>query len=114
MRWRMGVASFLAPVAVVMSAMAQTPGSDTVKAMVEKGATFLIDGIAYAFEPQPDGRYDGGQDGGGGTYRVDGKALCLTPQTYRQEICFMCPDGKKSGDTFAVDGVRGSAIATIR
>lgn len=113
MRWRMGVAAFLAPVAVVMSAMAQTPGSDTVRVMVEKGATFLIDGIAYAFEPKPDGRYAGGQGGVGGTYRVDGKAICLTPATYPQEMCFTCPDGRKSGDTFEVDGLRGAATVRI-
>lgn len=108
MRLMIGVAAFLAPVVAVMSAMAQTPGSDTVRAIVAKGATIVSDGVPYAFESKADGRYEGG------TYRVDGKALCLTPQTYGQEVCFTCPDGKKSGDTFEVDGPSGSAMVTIR
>lgn len=50
MRWRMGVAAFLAPVAVVMSAMAQTPGPDTMRGMMQKGSALLIDEIARAIE----------------------------------------------------------------
>ncbi len=114
MRWVVGIVAFLAPVAVVLSAMAQTPGSGTVRAIVEKGATFLIDNIAYGFVSKADGRYEGGPGNGGGTYRVDGKALCLTPQTFGQEVCFTCPDGKQSGDRFEVEGLHGSAILTIR
>lgn len=46
MRWVIGVTAFLAPIVIVMSAMAQAPGAQT----VEEGAALLIDRIASTID----------------------------------------------------------------
>ncbi len=45
-RWMIGVAAFLAPVVIVMSAVAQAPGSGA----VQTGAALLVDRIALTIE----------------------------------------------------------------
>ncbi|MFT3723958.1 MAG: hypothetical protein QM773_10255 [Hyphomonadaceae bacterium] len=50
MRWVIGVAAFLAPVAIVMSAMAQTHGTGRMQGVMQTGAAVLIDEIARAID----------------------------------------------------------------
>ena len=94
-------------------AFAQASPSETVRAALEKGAVFTIQGQTYEFMPKPDASYTNKQGRPVGTYRADGKRLCVTPGAFPQEICFTYPDGKTSGDTFEVQGDSGTATVTI-
>ncbi|HVY87552.1 MAG TPA: hypothetical protein VG942_01695 [Hyphomonadaceae bacterium] len=113
MRWKLGLAAFLSPSMLVAVALAQTPPSDTVKAVVAKGATFASQGRSYDFIAKGDGAYSDKAGKQVGTYRVDGRQLCMTPTTFGRELCFTFPDGKKSGDTFMADSESGGASVTI-
>jgi hypothetical protein len=113
MRIIVGIIASLAPMMIVLAAAAQTPASDTIQVMLEKGAVFQVDNVAYGFAPKADGSYGDGKGGPGGAYRVVGASLCLTPATYGQEVCFELPAGKKSGDTFDVQAADGQALVTI-
>lgn len=46
MRWMIGVAAFLAPVVLVVSAVAQAPGAEAARVVVQQSAAFIIDRIA--------------------------------------------------------------------
>jgi len=113
MRWRLGLAAFASPAIFVAVAIAQTPPSDTVNAVVAKGATFSSQGRSYDFVAKGDGVYADKAGKPIGTYRVDGKQLCMTPTTFGRELCFTFPDGKKSGETFDVESETGGARVTI-
>lgn len=113
MRIVMGIVASLAPMIIVLAAAAQTPTSDTIQKMLEKGAVFEVANTAYGFAPKSDNSYGDGKGGPGGAYRVDGSSLCLTPEAFGQEVCFEFPAGKKSGDTFEVSGPAGQAKVKI-
>jgi len=81
--------------------------------MLEKGAAFQVDNLAYGFAPKADGSYGDGKGGPGGAYRVVGASLCLTPAKYSQDVCFELSVGKKSADTFEVQAADGQALVTI-
>lgn len=95
-------------------AFAQAAASDTVKTVIEKGATFDMMGQAYVFAARADGSYADGQGQVAGKYRADGANLCVTPGTYPQERCFAFPPGKKSGDSFEAMSDSGPVKVTIR
>ena len=96
-------------------AFAQAPPSETIKAVLAKGAIFTVQGEDYEFVPKADGGYANIKGDAMGRYRVDGKALCITPDAYRSEACFELPEMKKSGDRFDVTNEHGQpAVVTIR
>ncbi|HEX5005770.1 MAG TPA: hypothetical protein VFV70_01580 [Hyphomonadaceae bacterium] len=96
-------------------AFAQAPPSDTIKAVLAKGAIFTVQGQDYEFIPKGDGSYANFKGDAMGRYRVDGRALCITPDAYRSEACFELPETKKSGDRFDVTNEHGQpAGVTIR
>lgn len=93
--------------------LAQAPPSETLKAVLAKGAAFTVGGDNYEFIARPDGSYTDRAGAKKGSYRVDGKSLCLTPVAYPQESCLMFPDGKSSGAQFDIQGDRGPVAVTI-
>lgn len=96
-------------------AFAQSAPNDTVKLILAKGAVFVANGQDYEFMPRPDGKYTNIAGAQMGAYRVDGSALCITPEIYRSEACFSIPAGKKPGDKFGVTNEHGQpATVTIR
>jgi len=54
MRTIVGIVAALAPIATVLAAAAQTRASDTIQAMLEKGAVFQVDNVADGFAPKAD------------------------------------------------------------
>lgn len=108
------LSALTAVVLAAMPALAQAPPSDTIKAVLEKGAVFSIQGQDYDFIAKADRTYADKTGASVGTYRADGPKLCVTPTTFGQEICFTYPDGKKSGDRFEAQGDMGAATVTIR
>jgi hypothetical protein len=113
MRWKLGVTAFAAPAVFVAVAIAQTPPTDTIKAVIASGAAFASQGRSYDFLAKGDGVYADKTGKIVGAYRVDGPRLCMTPTTFARELCFTFPDGKRSGDTFEVESDTGGARVTI-
>jgi hypothetical protein len=96
-------------------ALAQAPPSDTIKVVLQKGAVFTVEGRDYEFIPNPNGSYVDSKGTAMGRYRVDGGRLCITPAEYGTEACFEMPDGKRTGDRFAVTNEHDQpATVTIR
>ena len=114
MKTSIRLSAFTAVVLAAMPALAQAPPSNTIKAVLEKGAVFTIQGQDYDFVAKSDGTYTDKAGEVVGRYRADGQKLCVTPTTFGQEICFTYPDGKTSGDKFEVAGEMGAATVTIR
>jgi hypothetical protein len=83
-------------------AFAQAPPSNTLRAVLQKGAVFTADGRDYEFVPRQDGSYADIKGAVMGKYRIDGKTLCVTPAEYGTEACFDFPDAKGSGDKFEI------------
>ena len=54
MRTIVGIVAALAPIAIVLAAAAQTRASDTIQAMLEKGAVLQVDNVADGFAPKAD------------------------------------------------------------
>ena len=96
-------------------AFAQATPSETIKTVLAKGAIFTVQGQDYEFIPKADGSYANIKGDAMGRYRVDGKALCITPDAYRTEACFELPETKTSGDKFDVTNEHDQpATVTIR
>jgi hypothetical protein len=109
------IEAFVAVLLAAAPAFAQAVPNDTVKAILAKGAVFVANGQDYEFMPKPDGGYTSIAGAPMGKYRIDGAALCITPDVYRTEACFEMPDGKKSGDRFEAANEHGQiAQVTIR
>jgi hypothetical protein len=100
---------------IAAPAFAQTaaPPSDTVKAMTEKGIVIEVMGMPIDIAYKPDGTFAGMGGQLAGTYKTDGKKICLTIPGMIENQCQEYPDGKKAGDSFEVAGEQGSMKVTI-
>ena len=49
-----------------------------------------------------------------GTWRIEGDKLCTTSNFDANETCVAYPRDKKSGDSFALTGPRGTATVRIK
>jgi hypothetical protein len=90
------------------------PPSDTVKAVTEKGVFFDVMGMEIDMEFKADGTFTGMAGAFAGTWKADGKKLCLTIPGMVENQCTEYPDGKKSGDTFEVSTDNGPMNVKIR
>jgi heat shock protein HslJ len=105
----------LAAVLLAAPALDQTPPTDTVKAVVEKGVTMEVMGQAGDIEYKPDGTFSGFDGQFEGKYKTDGNKLCITVEAFGLiDQCTEYPDGKKSGDTFEIPSDMGPMKVTIR
>ncbi len=84
------------------AAPALAPPSDTLQAIVAKGMTMSIMGMAGDMTFTPDGNFSGFDGQFAGTYKLDGAKLCLTVPGMVENQCTEYPVGKKSGDTFII------------
>jgi hypothetical protein len=107
-------AALIAAPAFTQEAPAAAPASDTVKAMTEKGVLFDVMGMPIDMEFKADGSFTGMAGAFAGTWKADGKKLCLTIPGMIENQCTEYPDGKKSGDTFEVTTENGPMNVTIR
>jgi polyisoprenoid-binding protein YceI len=106
----------LAAALLAAPALAQTaaPPSDTIKAVIEKGVTIEVGGMSGTIDYKPDGTFSGFDGQFEGTYKADGKKLCITVPGMIDNQCQEYPDGKKSGDTFELTSDMGPLKTTIR
>lgn len=95
-------------------AFAQAAPSDTVKAVTEKGVVFDVMGMPVDIDFKADGNFSGMGGQLAGTWKADGKKLCLTIPGMIENSCTEYPDGKKSGDKFEVTGEQGAMSVTIK
>jgi hypothetical protein len=96
--------------------LAQTaaPASDTIKAVTAKGVTMSVQGMDFDIDFTPDGNFTGAGGQFAGTWKADGKKLCLTIPGMIDNQCTEYPDGKKSGDSFDITNDQGSITVKIR
>lgn len=93
----------LAAVFAASPVLAQTAPSDTVKLLLEKGATLNVpsQGMTGDITYNADGTFTGLDGVYTGTYTVDGSKLCSTaPAVGEDNNCVEYPSGLKSGDKF--------------
>jgi hypothetical protein len=96
------------------AAPAAAPPSDTIQAVTEKGVLFDVMGMEIDMDFKADGTFTGMQGAFAGTWKADGKKLCLTIPGMVENQCTEYPDGKKSGDSFEVASDQGSMMVKIR
>lgn len=106
-------AALIATPALAQDAPAAPP-SDTIKAVTEKGVFFDIMGMEIDMDFKPDGTFSGMAGAFAGTWKADGKKLCLTIPGMIENQCTEYPDGKKSGDTFEITSDNGPMNVKIR
>lgn len=100
---------------IAAPALAQTPApaSDTIKAVTEKGVIFDMMGMPIDMNFKADGTFSGMGGQFAGTWKADGKKLCLTIPGMIENQCTEYPDGKKAGDKFEITSDQGSMGVTI-
>jgi hypothetical protein len=108
----------LALVAALMAAPAfaqeAAPPSDTIKEVTSKGVFFDVQGMEIDMVFKADGSFTGMAGAFEGTWKADGKKLCLTIPGMIENQCTEYPDGKKSGDSFEVTTENGPMNVKIR
>ncbi len=94
-------------IALGLAAPAFAEDNDTLQNVVAKGAVVQAEMQGQALELtmtyKADGSYTaatGGQEIGGGTWKIDGDKLCTVSQL--GESCTAYPAGKKPGESFKV------------
>jgi hypothetical protein len=100
-------AAFLA-MAAAAPAQAGTP-----EEIVAHGMIVTFGGMDYDLTFTPDGKFTGLDGQVTGTWRIDADKLCTMPAG-APESCVVYPAGKKSGDTFEVTSLQGSATVKIK
>jgi len=96
------------------AAPAAAPASDTIQAVTTKGVFFDIMGMEIDMDFKADGTFSGMMGAFAGTWKADGKKLCLTIPGMVENQCTEYPDGKKSGDSFEVSSDNGPMTVKIR
>jgi hypothetical protein len=87
------------------------PPNDTIAAILAHGDAIDVGGMSFDLSFKPDGTFSGGEFAG--TYKVDGANLCITIEGVVNNQCTAYPAGKKSGDTFTIQGDMGPYTVTI-
>jgi hypothetical protein len=103
-----------APVFAQETPAPAAPPSDTIKAVTEKGVFFDVMGMEIDMEFKADGTFTGMAGAFAGTWKADGKKLCLTIPGMIENQCTEYPDGKKSGDSFEITSDNGPMTVKIR
>jgi hypothetical protein len=100
--------------AFAQEAPAPAPASDTIKEVTTKGVIFDVMGMEIDMDFKADGTFSGMAGAFAGTWKADGKKLCLTIPGMIENQCTEYPDGKKSGDSFEITGDQGPMNVKIR
>jgi len=90
---------------------AGAPPNDTIAVILAHGDSIDVGGMTFDLTFKPDGAFSGGEFAG--TYTVDGDKLCVTVEGVVNNQCTAYPAGKKSGDSFTVQGDMGPYTVTI-
>lgn len=109
-------AAGLCATAIAQTAPATTgaPPNDTVKLVIANGVSLDIQGMPIDMKYAADGTFSGAGGMFSGKYRTDGDKICISSDMLQgQELCSTYPAGKKAGDSFEIEGMRGSQKVTI-
>jgi hypothetical protein len=87
------------------------PPNDTLTVILAHGDSIDVGGMSFDLTFKPDGTFTGGEFAG--TYKVDGDNLCITIEGVVNNQCTAYPTGKKSGDSFTIQGDMGPYTVTI-
>ena len=102
------------PPVVAQETRPQSPAlSDTVKAAIANGLTMTLPGgprLVIFYES--DGSLGGSFSAVGGTWKAEGRRLCMDVPGFAENQCLTYPDGKKAGDSFTIDA-SGGPIAIL-
>ena len=88
--------------------------SDTVKVVIENGLTMTLPGgprLVIFYES--DGSLGGSLSAVGGTWKAEGRRLCMDVPGFAENQCLTYPDGKKAGDSFSIDATGGPIVIVI-
>jgi hypothetical protein len=85
--------------------------NDNIAAILAHGDSIDVGGMSYDLTFKGDGTFNGGEFAG--TYKVDGANLCITIEGIVNNQCTAYPAGKKSGDSFTIQGDMGPYTVTI-
>jgi hypothetical protein len=87
--------------------------ADTLQTLTTRGGKMEMQGQTMVITFTPDGKYTTDQ-GGEGTWRIDGNKLCWSAPGITENQCDVYPAGKGSGDTFELTNeVLGTFKVTI-
>ena len=93
-------------------AFAQEP--TTLQEVTTKGVVLTVAGMDIDVDYKSDGTFSAMDGQVTGKWRIDGDKLCNTSNFNPEEECVTYPAGKKSGDTFEVQGAQGAATIKIK
>jgi hypothetical protein len=107
-------ALMLATAAVLLATPAFAQGSDTLREVTTRGVVQSAGGLDVNVTYRTDGTFTAMDGQVTGRWRIDGARLCTTSNFAPAEECVAYPAGKKSGDSFQVQGGQGPATIKIR
>lgn len=104
----------LAVTAIALATPASAQDKTTLDHVTTRGVVQSAGGIEVNVTYRPDGTFTAMDGQVTGRWRVDGARLCTTSNFAPAEECVAYPAGKKSGDSFQVQGGQGPATIRIK
>lgn len=99
---------------LAFAAPAFAQGATTLQEVTTKGIVLSVAGMDIDVAYKPDGSFSAMDGQVTGKWRIDGEKLCTTSNFSPDEECVVYPTGKKSGDSFEVQGAQGPATIKIK
>jgi hypothetical protein len=105
---------FAIAILAAFAAPAFAQGATTLEEVTTKGITLSAGGFEVDVTYKADNTFSAMDGQVTGKWRIDGEKLCTTSNFAPTEECVAYPAGKKSGDSFEVQGGQGPATITIK
>ena len=100
--------------AAALAALATPALAGTLEEVTTKGIVLNVQGMDIDVDYTPDGKFTAMGGEITGEWRIDGDKLCTKSNFQPEESCTQYPKGKKSGDTFEVQGAQGPVSIRIK
>ena len=104
----------LAVTAMMVAAPASAQDKTTLDNVTSRGIVLSAGGMEVDVGYKPDGTVTAMDGQVTGKWRVEGGKLCTSSNFAPEEECVAYPAGKKSGDSFEVQGGQGPATIRIK
>lgn len=104
----------LAVTAMTLAAPAFAQDKTTLDNVTSRGIVLSAGGMEVDVGYKPDGTFTAMDGQVTGKWRVEGGKLCTSSNFAPEEECIAYPAGKKSGDSFEVQGGQGPATIRIK
>jgi len=104
----------LAVAAIALATPAYAQDKTTLEHVTTRGIVLSAGGFEVDVAYKPDGTFTAMDGEVTGKWRVDGGKLCTSSNFAPAEECVGYPAGKKSGDSFEVQGGQGPATIRIK